>query len=264
MLRVKGVLLDMDGVLYNAEAPIAGADAAVLWLRENGVPHLFVTNTTSRGRGALVEKLLRFGILADETRILTPCVAAAAWLRNRTGSVALFVRPSARGEFEGLRLLPDDAEQGADFVVVGDLGEYWDYHALNRAFRLLHANPEAQLIALGMTRYWQTADGVSLDVAPFVAALEHATGRQAFVLGKPAPAFFAVAGAQLRLAPEEILMVGDDIEADVGGAQRAGMQGALVRTGKFRPADLERGVAPDVLIDSIADLPHWWNSPVSS
>lgn len=260
MPQVKGVLLDMDGVLYNAEVPIAGADTALRRLGEGGIPYLFVTNTTSRGRDVLVDKLRRFGIPADESQILTPCVAAAAWLRNRDERVALFVRPSARPEFDGLPVLADDAEQGADSVVIGDLGEHWDYHTLNRAFRLLHANPEARLIALGMTRYWQTARGVSLDVAPFVAALEHATGRKALVLGKPAPAFFESAAQQLALPPAQILMVGDDIEADVGGAQRAGIKGALVRTGKFRTEDLERGVVPDVILDSIADLPDWWSS----
>jgi ribonucleotide monophosphatase NagD (HAD superfamily) len=109
-----------------------------------------------------------------------------------------------------------------------------------------------------MTRYWMAADGISLDVAPFVAALEHATGRKALVFGKPAERFFLAAAAELRAAPDEVLMVGDDVHADVGGAQAAGLRGALVRTGKFRPSDLEGEVRPDVVFDSVADLPRWW------
>lgn len=257
----RALLFDMDGVLYNAEEPIAGAAEALKWVRKQRIPHLFVTNTTSRGRSVLVEKLTRLGIAATADQILTPCLTATAWLRHqKPGSVALFVRPAARADFDGLACLADEAESGASYVVIGDLGEGWDYRTLNRAFRLLQHNPDARLIALGMTRYWQTSEGLSLDVAPFVAALEHATGRQAVVLGKPAAAFFQAAADQLGLAPGEVAMIGDDIHADIGGAQAAGLIGALVRTGKFRASDLEGRVKPDVVLGSVADLPDWWST----
>jgi HAD superfamily hydrolase (TIGR01458 family) len=217
---------------------------------------LFVTNTTSRGRTVLVEKLVRFGIPANESQILTPCVAASAWLRNQSpGAIALFVPPKTRSEFDGLACLSEQAESGADYVVIGDMGERWDFRTLNRAFRLLHANPDTILIALGMTRFWQSHDGVALDVAPFVAALEHASGRKAIVFGKPAARFFHAAAEQLAIPPEDILMVGDDIVTDVSGAQQAGLRGALVKTGKFRLTDLSGDVRPDIVLDSIADLP---------
>lgn len=248
----------MDGVVYNDIHPIAGAVETVQWVEAHNIPHLFLTNTTSKSCAALSEKLLGLGIRAAETEILTPAGAAAEWLRSREGQIALFVRQPARSEFAGLPCLPDDAGRGAAYVVVGDLGDLWDYRTLNRAFRLLHDNPEAQLIALGMTRYWLAADGLSLDVAPFVAALEHATGRRALVFGKPAARFFLAGAERLGLEGGEVLMIGDDIDADVGGAQAAGLKGALVKTGKFRPADLEGAVRPDAVFDSIADLPAWW------
>jgi len=257
----RALLFDMDGVLYNAEEPIAGAAEALQWVNERQIPHLFVTNTTSRGRVVLVEKLNRFGICATADQILTPCRTTVAWLRHQPpGAVALFVREATRPEFEGLDCLPDDAESGAAYVIIGDLGEEWNYHSLNRAFRLLQANPRAPLIALGMTRYWQRADGLALDVAPFVAALECATGRPPVVLGKPSAEFFHAAAEQLGLSPNEVVMIGDDIQADIGGAQAAGLRGVLVRTGKFRPGDLEGKVKPDDLLDSVADLPDWWNT----
>jgi HAD superfamily hydrolase (TIGR01458 family) len=259
---VRGILFDMDGVVYNDDRPIAGALETVEWVQSHGIPHLFLTNTTSKCCAALSEKLLSLGIRAAETEILTPAAAAAEWLRTaHEGQIALFVRQSARREFAGLPCLPDDAEHGAAYVVVGDLGDLWDYRTLNRAFRLLHSNPEARLIALGMTRYWLAADGLSLDVAPFVAALEHASGRDALVFGKPAARFFLTGADRLGLHGSAVLMIGDDIDADVGGAQAAGLKGALVRTGKFHPRDLERAIRPDAIFDSIADLPSWWNRP---
>lgn len=256
---MQGILFDMDGVIYNAHDPIPGAVDALAWVRARRIQHLFVTNTTSRDREILVGKLAGFGIPAVEADILTPCEVAANWLREqRAGKTALFLRAAARPAFDGLDCLPENAETGADYVVIGDLGSAWDFQTLNRAFRLLHSNPAAVLIALGMTRYWKSPDGISLDVAPFVAALEHATARKALVFGKPAPAFFEGAAASLGLPPSELLMVGDDIDADVGGAQRAGLAGALVRTGKFRPGDLEGTVRPDAVLDSVANLPEWW------
>jgi len=247
----------MDGVLYNSETLIPGAPEVLRWVRQREIPHLFVTNTTSRGRATLVEKLRGFGIAATEDDILTPCVAAREHISG-DGSIALFVPEKTHGEFAGLPLLDAAKETGARWVVVGDLGEHWDFHALNRAFRLLQSNPEAELVALGLTRFWQAPDGLRLDTAPYVAALECATGRQAIVMGKPAAAFFHAAARKLGVAPGEILMLGDDVHIDVGGAQKAGMLGGLVKTGKYRSGDLDGEVKPDVVLESVAALPDWW------
>ncbi len=251
----------MDGVLYNDTIPIAGAREALAWVREKKIPHLFVTNTSSRSRAYLAEKLVAFGIAATEDSILSPPAAAGDWLRaHAAGPVALFIRDKAKSEFTGIEALPADVEAGARYVVIGDLADAWDFRTINRAFRLLHSEPEAQLIALGMTRFWQTRDGLQLDVGPFVAALECASGKRAMVFGKPSPLFFQAAAERLNLAPAHILMIGDDIEVDVRGAQRAGFMGALVKTGKFRPKDLEGGgpldkEPPDAVLDSVAALP---------
>lgn len=257
--RLDGILFDLDGVLYVSDTIIEGAVDTLAWTASRHIPHLFVTNTTSQSSAALVEKLGRFGISAGQDQILTPAAAAAGWLRlHGGGDIALFIPPSARQEFDGLSLLADDAERGARYVVIGDLGRGWDFGTLNRAFRLLYHNPESVLIALGMTRYWLTGDGIHLDSGPFTAALEYASGRQAMVFGKPAANFFYAAAERLGLAPERILMVGDDAETDIAGAQAAGLRGALVKTGKFRPADLEGPVRPYVIFDSVAGLPSWW------
>jgi HAD superfamily hydrolase (TIGR01458 family) len=109
----------------------------------------------------------------------------------------------------------------------------------------------AKLLALQKNRYWQTDVGLSLDAGPFVAALEYASGKRASVVGKPERDFFRLALEDLRLEANEVAMVGDDVEADVIGAKRAGLMGIQVRTGKWR-ADTRKA---DLVIDSIADLP---------
>ena len=118
-------------------------------------------------------------------------------------------------------------------------------------------------MAPGMTRFWRAHDGLRLDVAPFVAALEHATGRKARVFGKPAKPFFHAAIEQLELPAGGIVMVGDDISTDIAGAHEAGLKGVLVRTGKYRASDIEGPVRPDAIMDSIRDLPDWMNPFIS-
>ena len=117
----------------------------------------------------------------------------------------------------------------------------------------------ALLVALGMTRFWQGSDGRNLDVGPFVAALEFATGVAPVVTGKPAAAFFEAAAHRLGVPADQLAMVGDDIRGDVEGAQRAGMSGVLVRTGKFHLSDLDAGITPHATLESVADLPAWWD-----
>jgi phospholysine phosphohistidine inorganic pyrophosphate phosphatase len=256
---VRAALIDLDGVVYQGERAVDGAAQAVAWLRERGVPHLFLTNTTSRPRSGLVEKLAGLGIEVGAEQILTPPVAATRWLAEHApGPAALFVPEATAAEFGDTSRLAPDAESGAAAVVLGDLGAGWDFQTLNRAFRLLMAEPQPALVALGMTRYWRAADGLRLDVAPFVKALEHASGAHAVVLGKPAREFFAAGLALLGGAPQEAVLIGDDIVGDVRGAQRAGLAGVLVRTGKFRPQDLEGEIRPDAVLASIADFPAWW------
>ncbi|HEU4945921.1 MAG TPA: TIGR01458 family HAD-type hydrolase [Kribbella sp.] len=261
---MRGILLDLDGVLYVGDEAVPGAADAVAWLQQHEVPHLFLTNTSSRPRAAIVTKLAGFGIEARAEQILTPAVAAAAWLRGSAPSrPALFVPDETAAEFAHLDPLPADAEEGADCVVVGDLGHRWDFETLNRAFRLLMAEPRPILVALGMTRYWRATDGLQLDAGAFVRALEYASGATAVVMGKPDPAFYARAVQVLGLPRSEVVMVGDDIRADVDGAQRAGLGGVLVRTGKYTDADLHSGVVPHAVLDSVADLPGWWSDQVT-
>jgi HAD superfamily hydrolase (TIGR01458 family) len=256
---VRGALLDLDGVVYVGDQPLQGAVETVEWLAREGIRFLFLTNTTSRPRQALVDKLAGMGIATTVSQILTPAVAAAEWLRRRGADrPALFVPDATAQEFAELEPLPDDAETGAGAVVVGDLGEAWDFAMLNRAFRLLMAEPRPPLVALGLTRYWLADGQLRLDAGPFVRALEYAAGQDAVVLGKPDAAFYETAVAALGLDTDEVLMVGDDVRTDVEGAQAAGLTGILVRTGKFTPRDLDTEVSPHAVLDSIADLPRWF------
>ncbi|NTU66123.1 MAG: TIGR01458 family HAD-type hydrolase [Chloroflexi bacterium] len=247
-MKPQAFLFDLDGVFYNDTQPIPGGAEVIAQLRERGVLFRFVTNTTSRGRASLARKLQGFGITAEPREIFCPAVAASAFLREKNASGVFITTAYTRGEFDGVH----ENLTRPDYVVLGDLGDDWTYAKLNQVLRYLLDG--AQLIALGMSRYWRANDGPRLDVGPIASAFAYATGQPPIVLGKPAKEFFLLALRDLQIDPAQSVMVGDDIVTDIGGAQAAGMQTVLVRTGKFRPQDLDGTITPDVIIDSIADL----------
>ncbi|MDX1675414.1 MAG: TIGR01458 family HAD-type hydrolase [Longimicrobiales bacterium] len=252
--RPSGLLLDLDGTVYQDDEPVPGAVTAIAELRDGGLPLRFVTNTTRVARGTIAGWLEGFGIPADADDIFTPPFVAMDWLRERElRRVAVLLPEDSQDAFSGFEL----AEPGGDApeaVVIGDLGEGWTFEVLNRAFRWLLDG--AAFLALHRNRYWRTGGELVLDAGAFVAALEYATGREATVVGKPSRPMFAAAARSMGLSLEEVAMVGDDLEADIGGSQALGCTAFMVRTGKFRAEELaESAVEPDRVIDSVAELP---------
>jgi len=255
------LLIDLDGVIYQGGQLIDGAIEALAWIRQRQIPHLYVTNTTSRPRAALLKKFEELGFNARLDEIMTPVVAASQWLdQHRLSRAAFFVPSATLQDFDDIEAVALERDSAVDAVVVGDLGEAWDFQTLNRAFRFLMQDPQPRLIALGMTRYWHGKNGLQLDVAPFIKALEHAASCEAIVVGKPACAFFEASLALLQARADQALMIGDDIVGDVDAAQRCGIRGIQVRTGKFRECDLDGTIKPFALLDSIAELPAWWEA----
>jgi len=247
MREIKGLLLDLDGVLYEGETPLPGAVEAVGELGRR-FPIRFVTNTTRKTHGMVYEKLRGMGFRIEYDSIFTALDAAEAFLDRQGGSGYFLLHEAVAGTFR------DDTAKRPDYVVVGDAYTDFTYERLNTAFR--HLMDGARLIAIAKNRYFRDGDGrLSLDAGGFVALLEFAAQTEATILGKPSRRFYHLACGAMGVAPEEALMVGDDIESDVLGAQQAGLKACQVKTGKFRPGDLQRGIEPDCVLDSIADLP---------
>jgi len=229
MTAYRGVLLDLDGVLYVGREALPGAAEALARLRAASLPLGFVTNTTRRSRRAIRADLAAMGLAIADDELFTPARAAREWIGARGLSPYLLIHPGLAEDFASL---PQD---GKDAVVIGDAGDGFTYAALNQAFRLLILG--APLLALAANRYFRDADGLSLDAGPFVTALEHASGVRALLFGKPAPEFFRAAIGSFGCPSSEVVMIGDDVEADVNGAIAVGLAGILVRTGKYRPED---------------------------
>jgi len=250
------ILLDVDGVLHVSGEPIPGAVDAVRRLRASGHRLRLVTNSTTMSRKQLADSLRAMGFPLDDEELQTTGGVAARVLNGKR--VLALTMPGLLDDLEGLQLIG----MNADAVLVGgcdegeEPGRVFSYLNLNRAFLELEAG--AELYCLHKNRWWQTADGPKLDAGAFVAGLEFASGVEATVLGKPSHEYFAAALDALDADPELAWMVSDDVEGDIRGAQRHGMRTVLVRTGKFRPDEVEAsGIMPDGILSSVAQLPDW-------
>jgi phospholysine phosphohistidine inorganic pyrophosphate phosphatase len=206
----------------------------------------------------LLERLRSYGFAIELEEIFTATIAGRE-LAQSAGhrSAAPFTPDAALEDLQPLELMGGTSGRPAhrtpDAVLIGDLGERWNYGLMQEAFDYLMDG--AALIAFSRDRYWLHEARLALDAGPFVAGLEYATGKAARVAGKPSREFFQTAVQNLGSAPEAVAMVGDDLWSDIQGAQGAGLQGWLVRTGKFREAALsESGIHPDRVLESVAAL----------
>ena len=249
-MPVRGMLLDLEGVLYQGDEPIPGVARAIDSVVASGVQIRYLTNTTTRPRQAIVDRLIGMGFRLSGDHVFTPCVAAAGLLRERRWQrIHLAAAPELAEDLAEVELVDDRP----DAIVLGDLHREFDWERLNALFQMVQQG--ASLVALHKNRYCRRDDQIALDLGPFVAALEYAAGTKAEIVGKPDGLFFERARADLGLDAKSVIMVGDDLEADIGGAQRAGLMTVQVQTGKFRASDLNHpSIQPDCRIESAAAL----------
>lgn len=283
---VRGLLIDWDGVLVTAGRPVPGAAAALAALDRAGTPYRIATNTTLLSRRDLADRAAALGFTIPPARFVTAASAAAAYCARRFfGRPIVVVGTSgAKSEFAGQLLVPveaaDDPAVSPAAVVLGDSPDELTYANLNRIFRAVRAG--AAFVAMHRNGWWLTEAGPTLDSGAIVAGLEYALGRRATVVGKPARAFFGEAARDLladlgvdaagdrrpdrrperrpdrRPDRRSLAMVGDDVWSDVAAAQRAGLRGVLVLTGKHGEAELARlaarGRTPDAILPSIVEV----------
>jgi len=248
----KGLVIDLDGVLFIDDRAVTGAADALLHVKAAGLHCRFVTNTSTLTVAALHSKLQTLGLPIERHEIISAPEAAHRFLlRQSPGNCYLLLAKELCEEFGDLRQV---ALEHADFIVLGDIGDALSRPLLDAIFNRLMQG--AQLIAVHKNRFWHTGGRLRMDIGGFVAALEYCTGRPALVMGKPSADFFRVALGDIGADAHEVVMVGDDIDSDIGGAQRVGLVGILTRTGKFRQQYVEASsIRPDLVIDSIEALP---------
>ncbi len=249
--EINGVLFDLDGVFYVGDDAIPGGAETIEELRKMGITCRFSTNTTTKSLTTLFRKIQQLGLPIEKSEIISAPQVAIRYLRKQNNPTCfLCVNDDLCEDFQEFAV----SDTAPDFIVIGDIDDRWDYNLLNRMFRMILNG--AQIIALHKGRYWHQPDGIYLDIGSFVVGLEYSTGKQAKVIGKPNPDFFHLALEDMQVPTSKALMIGDDVVSDVGGAQKAGLKGVLVKTGKYRDELVKAsGVTPDAIVQSVASLP---------
>ena len=249
-MALRGLLIDLDGVLYVGETAVPGAPEMVQQLRGQGIPMRFVTNTTTRTAEAVVQKLHRLGFDVTPSEVFSPITATVQFL-TQLGSPSIHpvVRDSVMPAFSKF---PKDPESPA-YVIIGDIGAAWSYPLMNTIFAQLTTG--AEMIAMHRNKFFQGEEGLMVDIGAFVAGLEYVSGKEAQIIGKPSQSFFHMALESLNLPASEVAMIGDDIETDVGGGKAAGLKGILVQTGKYREGCVEQSeITPDHILPSFTEI----------
>ncbi|MES2637113.1 MAG: TIGR01458 family HAD-type hydrolase [Pseudomonadota bacterium] len=248
----KGILFDLDGVLYIGSQAVKGATEAVGQIQASGIKCRFVTNTSTLSLISLQQKINALGFIIPYNQIISAPQATYLYFKRQQNPVCrLLLAEDVKNDFNEF-IQPG---KQINYIVIGDIGEKWSYVLLNQVFNDLMQG--AKLIAIHKNRFWQTEHGLQMDIGGFIDALEYASGVKAMIIGKPSPDFFQIALDDMGLQASEAAIIGDDIDADVGGGQQAGLKGILVKTGKYRQNYAEASaIKPNVIIDSIADLPE--------
>ena len=253
MTAVEGILFDIDGVLVTSWHPIDGAADAVREVRDRGLACAYLTNTTSRTCDEIAGALRNAGIDTEPGEIVTAARLTAEYLRTTYPGARAWVLNNGdiTPDLAGIELDEDDPQ----VVVLGGAGPEFTHRALSRVVELML--DEVPVVAMHRGTTWATRDGLCIDTGAYLPGLEEIAGTNVVSVGKPSLAAFLTATELMGTDPEAAVMVGDDLTGDVLAAQRVGLTGALVRTGKFRQSILDLAVQrPDHVIDSVTQLPE--------
>jgi HAD superfamily hydrolase (TIGR01450 family) len=267
-MAVGGVLFDIDGVLTTSWEPIDGAAGTLQVLADNQIARSYLTNTTARTRQQISDKLIAAGMDVHPDEVITAAVLTADFVRSRYPDARCFLVNSGQiaEDMPGIEIVdsgafsPGTIPDTPDVVLLGGAGPEYDHTTLSRVYDWMAQG--VPVVAMHRSTSWNTTEGLRIDTGMYLIGMEETSGRKATAVGKPAPAGFLAAAGRLGVDPDEMYMIGDDLNNDVLAAQVVGMTGVLVRTGKFRQDTLDRWAAdefamqPNHVIDSVADLPE--------
>ncbi|RHZ63726.1 hypothetical protein Glove_328g25 [Diversispora epigaea] len=242
---IRGVLIDLSGVLHVGDKACEGALSGLKKLRQAEIPFRFCTNTTKESSSNILNKLTNMGFEINKNELFTSLTASRNLVLSSGLRPMLFLEESALEDFQGV-----STDEPYNAVVVGLSPSNFNYDMLNKAFRFLINNPEAPLIAIHKGKYYAEQDGLSMGPGAFVKALEFSSGVNSIVVGKPEKIIYELAIKDMGIENEtkHVVMIGDDITQDLGvGAKELGLVRYLVKTGKYRNGDENR----DPTIDGV-------------
>ena len=248
--NIKGFLFDLDGVLCIDDKPIHDSVELINTLQSIQIPFRILTNYTTLSRRNLYDKLTSLGFNVSKDHIISAAYAGVLRLRKLNNPKCQFILNDNVIEDYNEFILDSISPE---YIIIGDLDDKWSFEIINDIFKKVING--SKIIALHKGRYFEVSDGLQIDSGAFIQAIEYATSTHSEVIGKPERTFFQLAIDDIGVLPKHLMMIGDDIINDIGGAKEMGIKSTLVKTGKFRK-DIVNSVQikPDYIIDSASDL----------
>jgi 4-nitrophenyl phosphatase len=256
---IRALVIDADGVLWRGRQPLPGVPAFFDFLCARKLPYIIATNNSARPESDVIEKLARYGTQIDESHILTSSQATVLCLPR--------LAPNAQrvlvvgGEWLGTVMTHAGyqvVEQDADVVVVG-IDWNLTYDKLKRATREIRRG--AKFIGTNADKTFPSEEGIVPGAGAILAALEAASETAPIVIGKPERMMFDIAVEKMGVTPEYTATLGDRLETDILGGQRAGLRSILVMTGVTTPEMLaQSSIQPDWVFDDLVALREAWEN----
>lgn len=219
-----GYCFDLDGCLYRGGEAVPGARDLLGHLRASNKKVAFISNNSHQSAVEVVSRLALFGIAATPEEIWVPTDAAGAFLAETYGLVSVYPLGSeavvAALGASGLTVVGSEAPWCDIVLVARDLE--FSFEKLQAATRFIQGG--ARLVAANPDAYHPGEGGLRVpETGALVAAIVEVTGHKALTLGKPAPYLFRRALGQMNLDPSAVVMVGDNLDTDIAGAQNLGL-----------------------------------------
>ena len=258
LMDITHLIIDMDGVLYQGDKPVPGLHEFFSFLRERPIPFILATNNSTRTPQQRVEKLARMGVQIFPEEVLTSGQATARVLAREYPAgtrVHVFGSPALRKavEEEGFVLADEDVE-----LVVASMDRDVTYEKLKRAAFLIRGG--ARFVATNLDPTQPTAEGLLPGTGSLIAALRTTTETEPLVIGKPEPTMFQLAMAKMGAKPETTATIGDRLDTDILGGQRAGLITICVLSGSTSSRAEAEAFGPDFIFQDIAELVETWQS----
>ncbi|MCF8242921.1 MAG: HAD hydrolase-like protein [Melioribacteraceae bacterium] len=234
------LLIDLDGVLKIGKKAAPGIEDFFEYLKKTDRKCAIISNSTLTHSREILKFFEELNIEIPYP-LMTAADAALNYVKENFHSVSVYCSEPVKSLFKDF-----ENNENPQAVIIGDMGKNWNYEIMLEIFKKVKNG--AKLIAMQKNRFWKTPeDGLLLDVGPFVKAIEYASETEAVLIGKPSELYFhsglKISGADEN---EKFLMLGDDLETDIGAAQKIGGIGILIYTGKTKyPLPTDSKVKPD-------------------
>lgn len=252
---IKGIILDMDGVLWAADHPLLDMPWFFRELKAIGIPVVFATNNATRSISMYVERLAGFGVPVEPWQVVNSAIATAAYLQKTFPQGGPLFIVGETGVIEALAekgfYLANEHEE--PLAVVAGMDRAMSYNKLAKAALLIRAGKP--FIGTNPDLTFPTPGGLVPGAGATLAYLESATSVAPVIIGKPEPYLYQFSIERLGTRPEETLAVGDRLETDILGGQRTGCPTVLVLSGVTSPEEAKQWQPqPDLVLPNLADL----------